>query len=225
MRGLMTAVSGIDGGSGRAAARSFAIVQRRKSRREEWETHVRLASLMQRYIDPSCVFWSSLENAPRSMLGGLFARRRNVRAGLPDLMVIARGLPPVFVELKSSRGVASAAKIRTELVAAGCSWFLVRSSGAGLAALFYAGIPFKRRWQPPKRLRPWEGPLLGTEKRGTLSGPRALTQPPSLSCGSSLAGHPRMLRQPRSRRNIRHADTGACRALPAPQAVHSEFLL
>jgi hypothetical protein len=167
MRGLMTAVSGIDGGSGRAAARSFAIVQRRKSRREEWETHVRLASLMQRYIDPSCVFWSSLENAPRSMLGGLFARRRNVRAGLPDLMVIARGLPPVFVELKSSRGVASAAqkKIRTELVAAGCSWFLVRSSRAGLAALFYAGIPFKRRWQPPKRLRPWEGPFLGTEKR------------------------------------------------------------
>ena len=72
MRGLMTAVSGIDGGSGRAAARSFAIGQRRKSRREEWDTYVRLASLMQRHIDPSCVFWSSLENAPRSVLGGLF---------------------------------------------------------------------------------------------------------------------------------------------------------
>jgi hypothetical protein len=35
-------------------------------------------------------------SAPRSKLSGLFARLRGVKAGLPDLLAIARGLPPVY---------------------------------------------------------------------------------------------------------------------------------
>jgi hypothetical protein len=94
------------------------------------------------------------------MLSGLFARLRGVKADLPDLLAIARGLPPVFVELEGIRCIPSPAqrKIAAELVAAGCSWFLVRSSRAALAALFYAGIPFKRRGKP-SRLEGWEGPF------------------------------------------------------------------
>ena len=158
----------IDGGLPSPAA-SLAAVRRRDNRREEWRQHERLASLLRRYL-PKDVFWTSLENAPRSRLGGLFARRRNVRAGIPDLLIIASGeliLKVIFIELKSKRGVLSAAQrqVRAELVKVGCSWWLARSARSALVALHKEGVGFKRRWQPPKRLRPWEGPFLGTEKR------------------------------------------------------------
>jgi hypothetical protein len=158
-------VSQID--AGRGADWSFAIAQRRRSRREEFDTHVQLAGLLERHIDRKSAFWSSLENTPRSMVGGMFARRRGVKAGLPDLMVIARCLPPVFLEVKSKRGVASAAqrKIAAELVAAGCSWFLARSSRAAMVALHRAGVPLIK-WTPPKSLLPaWEGPFDAAARR------------------------------------------------------------
>jgi hypothetical protein len=66
---------------------------RRRSRREEWDTHTRLAALLQDYLDPRTTFWSSLENSPRSLLSGLFAKRRGVKSGLPDVMVIFRQRP------------------------------------------------------------------------------------------------------------------------------------
>jgi hypothetical protein len=156
-------VSQIDGGRG--AAGSFAVTQRRASRKQEFDTHVR--SLMETHIDRGSVFWTSIENRPRSMVTGLFQRLRGVRSGLPDLMVIVRGLPPIFGEVKSPRGVASRVqkKIAAELVAAGCSWFLARSSRAALVALYRAGVPFKGRWQPPRRLEPWEGPFDAASRR------------------------------------------------------------
>jgi hypothetical protein len=122
---------------------------------------------METHIDRGSVFWTSIENRPRSMVTGLFQRLRGVRSGLPDLMVIVRGLPPIFGELKSPRGVASRVqkKIAAELAAAGCSWFLARSSRAALVALYRAGVPFKGRWQPPRRLEPWEGPFDAASRR------------------------------------------------------------
>jgi hypothetical protein len=117
------------------APETLSVQRRRLSRREEWDMHVRLVSLMERYIDRKSVFWSSVENRPMSRMSGVFQRLRQVRPGLPDLMLIARGLPPVFLELKSRSGVASAAqkKIAAELVAAGCSYSLARSCRAALA--------------------------------------------------------------------------------------------
>jgi hypothetical protein len=82
-----------------------------------------------------------------------------VRSGLPDVLVISNGLA-IFVELKSRRGVLSKSqkKIRAELVAAGATWRLARSPRAALTALARVGVPFRRKWKPP-RLEPWEGPF------------------------------------------------------------------
>jgi hypothetical protein len=91
------------------APESLAVRRRRESRREEWTEHMKLAGLLDNYLDPSCTFWTSLENKPLSMLSGIFQKRRGVRGGLPDVLVIARGRP-IFVELKSRRGVASKAQ-------------------------------------------------------------------------------------------------------------------
>src|SRR6516162_4349546 len=119
---------------------------RRQARREEWGTQTRLAALLQHYLDPSTTFWSSLENRPSSLLNGILQKKRGVRSGLPDLMVIF-GRPPVFVEVKSPAGIASKAQkqVRQELLAVGCRWWMVRSARAALTALQRSGVPFRRR--------------------------------------------------------------------------------
>jgi len=80
-----------------------------------------------KYLDPSCTFWTSLENRPSSWLNALLQKKRGVRSGLPDVKVIFRQRP-VFMEMKSRAGIASEAprRIRDELVAAGCEWWLER---------------------------------------------------------------------------------------------------
>jgi hypothetical protein len=76
-----------------------------------------------RYLDGKCTFWTALKNKPLSPLSGMFQKRRGVRSGLPDVLVIFRQRP-IFVELKSRRGVASKVQkqIRQELLPSGATW-------------------------------------------------------------------------------------------------------
>lgn len=71
---------------------------------------MKLVELLARYLDPATVFWTSLENRPSSLLNGLLQKKRGVRSGLPDVMVIACPRLVVFVELKSVSGIASKAQ-------------------------------------------------------------------------------------------------------------------
>jgi hypothetical protein len=131
---------------------------------EEFTEHEKLARLLSRHLDPATTFWTSLECRPRSWASGRGQRRRGVRSGIPDVLVIARGLPPIFIELKSSGGVASATqkKVAAELMAVGCSCLMVRSSRAALVALQRSGVPLID-WEP-SQLEPWEGPAALTQR-------------------------------------------------------------
>ena len=122
------------------AAGSFAVERRRESRREEWTEQTKLAAMLAKYLDPTCTFWTSLENKPLSQLTAIFQIRRGVRSGLADVLVIWRGIP-IFVELKSRAGVASKAQkqIRAKLKPAGADWWLARSARAALMALHLSG--------------------------------------------------------------------------------------
>jgi hypothetical protein len=88
-------------------------------RSSEFAEQEKLAELLSHHLD-GAVFWTSLENAPRSRVSALGQQRRGVRSGLPDTIFIAPGLPPVFIELKSAGGALSTAqkKIAAALVAA-----------------------------------------------------------------------------------------------------------
>ena len=143
----------------------FARRQRRKHRRQEWAEQTRLAQLLMKYLDPATTFWTALENKPRSLLSGLLQKKRGVRSGLPDMMIIFRQ-QPVFIEVKSISGRATRAQkqVREELLAVGCRWWMVRSARAALVALRLSGVEFRRSWKPPE-LRLWEGPFDGAEKR------------------------------------------------------------
>ena len=163
MRGQATPAGRLDVMSEGAA--DAAQRRRRKYRRQEWTEQVKLAQLLAKYLDPATTFWTSLENKPSSRLNGVLQKKRGMRSGLPDTMVVFRQRP-VFVEVKSRAGIASKAQkqVREELVAAGATWWLVRSARAALMALRLAGVEFRRPWKPPE-LRAWEGPFDDPNKR------------------------------------------------------------
>jgi hypothetical protein len=150
------------------APESLAVRRRRESRREEWTEQVKLAELLDNYLDPSCTFWTSLENKPLSMLSGLFQKRRGVRSGLPDVLVVYRhatGIIVILIELKSRRGPSKAQKqIRLEMLPAGAVWWMARSARAAMRALDLSGVLFRRKWEPPQ-LQPWEGPFADPTQR------------------------------------------------------------
>jgi hypothetical protein len=70
------------------AAASFAVQRRRECRREEFTEQVKFAELPAVYLDPTCTFWTSLENKPLSPLSGIYQKRRGVRSG--DVRVAGR---------------------------------------------------------------------------------------------------------------------------------------
>jgi hypothetical protein len=164
-RRATAAANRIDAMTEGIATEPLCVQRRRESRKEEFTAQTHLAGLLARHLDPTCTFWTSLENKPLSRISGYLQVKRGVRSGLPDLEVIWRG-KPIFIELKSRRGVASKAQkqIRLELLPSGAAWYMARSARAALMALHLEGVVFRRKWKPP-RLKPWEGPFNGSERR------------------------------------------------------------
>jgi hypothetical protein len=125
--------------------------------------------MLQSHLDFRSTFWTSLENKPLSFVSGIFQRRRGVKSGLPDVVVLQHrpgGVLVVFVELKSRSGLASKVQkqVRAELLAAGALWWMARSANAAMMALHLSGVPFLKPWQPPP-LNPWEGPFADPNQR------------------------------------------------------------
>jgi hypothetical protein len=165
----VTALGRIDCMLQSIAPETLALRRRRESRREEATEQIKLAALLATYLDPSCTFWTSLENKPISAVSGMLQKRRGVRSGLPDVLVMYRrdtSTIVIFIELKSRRGVASKVQkqIRVEMLPVGAKWWMARSARAALMALHLSGVVFRRQWKPP-RLKPWEGPFADPTQR------------------------------------------------------------
>jgi hypothetical protein len=148
---------------------SLAVQRQRLSRREEFAAQMRLVAILAEHLDPTCTYWTSLENKPRSPIGGVFQRMRGCRPGVPDLVVIQQqpgSVLVVFVELKSRRGVASKAQkqARAEILPAGAVWIMARSPRAAMVGLQRADVKFRRSWEP-QQLEPWEGPFSDPNQR------------------------------------------------------------
>jgi hypothetical protein len=96
----------------------------RLSAASEFADQEQLAEMLWRHLDPETTWWTSLECKPRSRVSGLGYRKRNIRAGIPDVMVVFRGRL-IFIELKSKSGIASKAQreVRAELLKSGAGTF------------------------------------------------------------------------------------------------------
>jgi hypothetical protein len=146
-----------------AATETLAVRRRRESRREERAEHVKLAALLNEYLDVSRAFWSPLENKPRSPISGMHQRMIGCRSGLPDIFVLLRragGTCVIFVEMKSIRGRMSPAQkqVRAELLPTGAKYYMARTAVAALAALKRERVPFRKPWTPPE-IEDWAGPF------------------------------------------------------------------
>lgn len=92
------------------------------------------------------VFWTSLENRPRSAVQGARNKARGVRAGIPDILVIHLGIPH-WIELKAVHGSVSKEQreIMPKLERAGCRTAVCRGVGDVEAVLLDWGVPMKGR--------------------------------------------------------------------------------
>ena len=145
------------------------------ARREEWLEQVRLASLLDKWMDPSCAFWSATDPVAHSAMSGLMRKRRGVKSGVPDTLVWYRR-KSITIEMKSRSGRCSAAQraAREALIRAGAEWWVCRTASAAMWALKRSGVRFRdlvhadgrtERWRQP-RLARWEVPRRDpTERR------------------------------------------------------------
>jgi hypothetical protein len=141
----------------------------------EWREQVRLAGLLDKWLDDTCSFATATDPVTSSALSGWLRKRRGVKAGVPDTLVWHRG-KSITIEMKSRGGRCSPAQraVRAALLGAGCQWWVCKSAHAAMWALKESGVKFRvfvhsegevERWRQPA-LEPWEVPRRDpTERR------------------------------------------------------------
>jgi hypothetical protein len=142
------------------------------ARREEWQQQVKLSALLDKWLDPASTFATATDPVAASAMAGAMRRKRGVKAGVPDTLVVHRrkrsGCKLITIEMKSPGGRCSASQrtAREALLRAGAQWWECRSAHAAMWALTKSGVKFRvivredgttERWQQP-RLAPWEVP-------------------------------------------------------------------
>ena len=150
----------------------------------EWFEQVRLARLLDRWIDPQTTFWTATDPVTTSPLAGFMRKKRGVKAGVPDTLIWHRRRS-VVIELKGRAGRCNPAQreVRKALLRAGCQWWACKSANAAMWALKESGVKFRvfvssdgavERWRQPA-LEPWEVPRRDPSERRPMH-PRTAAQ-------------------------------------------------
>lgn len=132
-----------------------------RGRQHEWAEQIRLARLLDKWLDPRCCCWTATEGVAPNAAVGAYRRRRGMRAGIPDILIWFCGRA-VAIELKSRRGLCTRTQRETRLALnnAGVAWFVCRSAIAAMAALYDLGVPFRELARADGRRERWRQPLL-----------------------------------------------------------------
>lgn len=129
--------------------------------RREWKEQVRLAQLLNNWLDPIRVCWTATDPVAASVTSGFLRKKRGVRPGIPDVLVWYCG-QSITIELKSRHGQCTPSQraMRTELVRAGVQWWVCRSAISAMATLYAAGVPFRLHVADDGTLERWVQPEL-----------------------------------------------------------------
>jgi hypothetical protein len=144
------------------------------ARREEWREQVKLARLLDKWLEPACTFWTATDPVAASVTSGAMRKKRGVKPGVPDVLVWHPG-GSITIELKSRQRQCSRSQraVREALLRAGAQWWVCRSADAAMWALYKSGVPFRtivyedgtiERWQQPE-LPAWEVPKRNPHER------------------------------------------------------------
>ena len=150
----------------------------------EWREQVRLAGLLDKWLDDTCSFATATDPVTSSALSGWLRRRRGVKAGTPDTLIWHRG-KSITIEMKSRGGRCSPAQraVRSALIRSGVQWWVCKSAHAAMWALKESGVKFRlfvrsdgavERWRQPA-LEPWEVPRRDPSERRPMH-PRTAAQ-------------------------------------------------
>jgi hypothetical protein len=160
-----------------ASSGARRVRSNRPPHHEEWSEQIKLAALLDRWLDPTCSYWTATDPVAGDAVSGAGRKLRGVKPGVPDVIVWYRGRT-IAIELKSRQGVCSPAQrmAREGLLRAGVEWWECRSTNAVMWALAESGVKFREivnddgtveRWQQPQ-LADWEVPRADpTERRPT----------------------------------------------------------
>ncbi len=108
----------------------------------EFEIQVSLVDALRKFAAPDCL-WLHIGNGERrDVITGSRLKRMGVRPGAADLLFLRAGTPPLFLELKTSRGVQSESQraFEAQAITAGCEYKICRSLDHALTLLFEAGF-------------------------------------------------------------------------------------
>jgi hypothetical protein len=130
-------------------------------RREEWRQQVKLARLLDEWLDPTCTFWTATDPVAPSVTSGAMRKKRGVKPGVPDVLVWYCG-KSITIELKSRRGQCSPSQraARERLLRAGAQWWVARSARAAMWALAQSGVRFRTLTNDDSRPECWQQPEL-----------------------------------------------------------------
>jgi hypothetical protein len=53
------------------------------ARRQEWRKQVKLARLLDEWLDPTCSFWTATDPVAPSLTSGAMRKKRGVKPGVP----------------------------------------------------------------------------------------------------------------------------------------------
>jgi hypothetical protein len=123
---------------------------------------VKLARLLDKWLDPACSFWTATDPVAPSVTSGAMRKKRGVRPGVPDVLVWYHG-QSITIELKSRRGQCSPSQraTREALLRAGAQWWVCRSANAAMWSLYKSGVPFRTIVHEDGTIERWQQPTAG----------------------------------------------------------------
>jgi hypothetical protein len=110
--------------------------------RAEWQQQTRLARLLDLWL-PDDAFWTATDATAASATASAMRKKRGVRPGLPDFLILYRG-KLITIELKSPRGGGQCRPtqraVREQLLKAGLkAWWQCVTAEAAMWALAKSG--------------------------------------------------------------------------------------
>jgi hypothetical protein len=116
--------------------------------RREHSLQVSVAHMLELVLEPGITWWSALDHAAQvSPRYGAERKRRGVKRGLPDFIVMAKGMNVIGLELKTDKGRLSPDQVlvHTAWAVMGHDVYVVRSLEDVQEILLACDVPMRRR--------------------------------------------------------------------------------
>lgn len=124
------------------AAEPFRPTKLPRSSQHEWRAQEGDAEFLDLALPPGA-FWTSIETKADSAKAGALRKKRGVKAGTPDIVIVWNGMT-IWIERKVRAGVSDSQKrVRDLLVKNGHHWFVARSTADIEAALRGLSVPLR----------------------------------------------------------------------------------